>query len=43
MLWLELLVESKIVAESKMASLQKEADELLRIVVTAIKTTKKRL
>jgi len=42
LLWLELLVESDIVPEAKMYNLRQEADELLRIVVTAIKTTKRR-
>ncbi len=39
-LWFELLVESDIVSESKLTELMKEADELIRIIVTAIKTTK---
>ena len=39
-LWFELLVESDIVSHSKLADLMKEADELIRIIVTAIKTTK---
>ena len=42
LLWLELLVESGIFTDAKMCELQQEADELLRIVVTAIKTTKDR-
>lgn len=42
MLWFELLVESNIVQSEKMTDLLKEVDELLRIVVTAIKTTKAR-
>jgi len=36
MLWLALLVESGIVRPPRMAALHKEADELLRICVTAI-------
>ena len=42
LLWLELLVESSIVSESKMADLRQEADELLRMTIAAIKTAKKR-
>lgn len=42
LLWLELLVESKIVPEAKMAELHKEADELLRMAIAAIKTAKRR-
>ena len=42
LLWLELLVESGIVSETKMSNLHQEADELLRMVVAAIKTTKSR-
>ena len=40
-LWFELLVETEIVAIDKLQSLIQEADELLRIIVTAIKSTKK--
>ena len=39
-LWFELLVESDIVAESKLEKLKDEADQLLRIIVTAVKKTK---
>ena len=39
-LWFELLVESDIVSQTKLAELSKEADELIRIIVTAIKSTK---
>jgi four helix bundle protein len=42
MLWLELLVESEIVAAPKMAGLLAETDELLRIVVASIKKLKGR-
>ena len=42
LLWLELIVESGIFTDAKMRQLQQEADELLAIVVTAIKTTKDR-
>ena len=41
-LWLELLVESEIISASKLSALLKEADELLRIIVTSIKNTKKK-
>jgi len=40
--WLELLIESDIVAESRLTDLLKEADELMRIFVSSVKTTKKR-
>jgi four helix bundle protein len=43
LLWLELLVESSIVSEAKMASLHNEAEELLRMTVAAIKKAKARL
>lgn len=42
MLWLELLVESGIVVAEQMADLLTEADELIRMTVTAIKTMKNR-
>jgi len=41
-LWFELLVESDIVSKQRLNELIKEIDELLRIIVTAIKTTKRR-
>jgi len=40
-LWFELLVESNMVAQTKLGSLMQEVDELLRIIVTAVKSTKK--
>jgi four helix bundle protein len=43
LLWLELLVESGVVPPTKMAKLHKEADELLRMTVMAIKKAKNRL
>ena len=43
LLWLELIVESGIVPEAKMADLHQEADELLRMTIAAVKTTKTRL
>ena len=39
--WLELLVESRIVDETRLADLRKECDELTAIFVTIIKTSKK--
>jgi four helix bundle protein len=42
LLWLELLVESGIMSESRMGPLLEEADELLAMTVAAIKTLKKR-
>jgi four helix bundle protein len=42
LLWLEILVESNVVTATKLTALQKEADELLRIVVTSIQRTKQR-
>jgi four helix bundle protein len=42
-LWLELLVEAGIVRATKLGSLQQETDELIRMIVTAIKTTKTKL
>lgn len=41
--WLELLIESDIVTEKKMAGLVKEADELTRIFVTTVKNIKTRV
>jgi four helix bundle protein len=40
MLWFELLVETEIVSSEKLQPLIQESDELLRIIVTAIKSTK---
>ncbi len=42
LLWLDLLVESGIVTKARMSGLREETEELLRIVVTGIKTTKRR-
>jgi four helix bundle protein len=39
-LWFELLVEAGLVSSRKLASLQKEADELLAIVVASIKRSR---
>lgn len=41
LLWLELLVESNVVSEAKLTPLRTEADELLRIVVTSIRRTRR--
>ena len=41
--WLELLVESGIVPEATMNDLHQEADELLRMTIAAIKTTKRKM
>ena len=40
MYWFELLVESRIVSEAKLADLQDEADQLMAIFVTSIKRAK---
>ncbi len=40
--WMELLIEVSIVEKRLLADLIKEADELLAIVVSSIKTAKKR-
>lgn len=42
MLWFELLVESGLVPSDRLADLIDETDQLLRIVVTAIKTARSR-
>jgi four helix bundle protein len=42
MLWLELLVESGIVSQAKMAELLQESEELLKITVASLKTAKAR-
>jgi four helix bundle protein len=38
--WLELLIESGIIKAELLADLQKEADELIAIFVSSVKTTK---
>jgi len=40
MYWLELLTESQIFTAEKLKNLQKEADELMAILVTSVKTVK---
>lgn len=42
LLWLELLVESGIVNEQKMKELHREAEELLRMTVAAIRKIKQK-
>jgi four helix bundle protein len=42
LLWMELLVESRIVSESRFVDLMQECEELLRMTVAAIKTLKAR-
>jgi four helix bundle protein len=41
LLWLELLVESGVVKEKSVEPLMKEADELVAIIVSSIKTARK--
>jgi four helix bundle protein len=41
-LWMELLVESGIIPQPRMAELHAEADELLRMTVASIRTLKSR-
>jgi four helix bundle protein len=41
LLWLEVLVESGIVPAKKMDLLRSETEELLKIVVTSLKTLKR--
>ena len=40
--WLELLAESEIVPADRLADLRNEADELIAILVTVLKNTKRR-
>ncbi len=40
--WMELLIEAQIVESVKLASLMKEADELLAITVSSIKTARRK-
>jgi len=39
--WMELLIEARIVADSELEVLMKEAGELLAITVASIKTAKR--
>jgi four helix bundle protein len=41
--WLELLVESGILPVSRISNLMSEADELMAILVSSVKTAKKRI
>jgi four helix bundle protein len=38
--WMELLVESGVLAQKKLGALLKEGDEILSIIVSALKTTR---
>lgn len=40
--WLELLADSGIIPETRLADLRKESDELTAILVSTVKTTKQR-
>jgi len=42
-LWFELLCDAEIVPATKLEPLRAEADELLKIIITSIKTTKHRM
>lgn len=42
LLWMELIVESHIMSESRVVELRSECEELLRMTVAAIKTLKSR-
>jgi four helix bundle protein len=39
--WLELLVDSEIIPEERLKELRKEAEELIAILVSSVKTAKK--
>ena len=40
--WMELLVDGEVVPDSRLSELRAEAEELMKIFVTSIKTTKQR-
>jgi four helix bundle protein len=40
--WMELLIESKLVAKGLLLDLMKEADEILAIIVSSIKTARRK-
>ena len=40
--WMELLIEAHVVAEEELKALMKEADEILAIIVSSIKTARRR-
>jgi four helix bundle protein len=42
-LWLELLIDAEIMAKERLHGLLSESDELIRIVVTCITSTRKRI
>lgn len=42
MLWMELLVESKVVSSRKMAAILNETEELLKIIVASIRTLRRK-
>jgi len=42
LLWIELLVESDIIPEKRTTDLKQEADELLRIVISSIRATRRK-
>ena len=42
MYWMELIVESGLMPESQITDLYKEADEILSIVISSIKTARRR-
>ena len=42
MYWMELIVEAGLMKESRISELYQEADEILSMVVTSIKTAKRR-
>ena len=41
--WMELLIEAETVYSSKLEALRKEADELLAITVSSIKTARRHI
>lgn len=41
MYWMELIVETKLLKESRISDLYQEADEILAMVVTSIKTARR--
>ncbi len=42
MYWLDLLAEAEVVPATRLVEMQQEAEELMKIVVTSIKTIKSR-
>jgi four helix bundle protein len=39
--WMELLIESKLIAKDLLLDLMKESDEILSIIVSSIKTARR--